>query len=139
MKVTAKEYLEQAKNMDMHIENMLEELAGLKSMATKVTQVLTDMPGAATRDVTKRENVMLNIINLEEDINREIDRLVDCKREMLSCINQLDNYQQRNVLTLRYLRYASWEEVSEAMNLCPRTLYRIRDAALKKIKIPANQ
>jgi len=139
MKVTAKEYLEQARNMDMHIENMLEELAGLKSMATKVTQVLTDMPGAATRDVTKRENVMLNIINLEEDINREIDRLVDCKREMLSCINQLDNYQQRNVLTLRYLRYASWEEVSEAMNLCPRTLYRIRDAALKKIKIPANQ
>ena len=139
MKVTAKEYLEQAKNMDMHIENMLEELAGLKSMATKVTQVLTDMPGAATRDVTKRENVMLNIVNLEEDINREIDRLVDCKREMLSCINQLDNYQQRNVLTLRYLRYASWEEVSEAMNLCPRTLYRIRDAALKKIKIPANQ
>ncbi len=134
--MTAKEYLEQARDMDMHINTMLEELDSLKSMATKVTQVLTDMPGAATRDVTKKENVILNIINLEKDINSEIDRLIDRKREMLSCINQLDNYHQRNVLMLRYLRYESWEEVAEAMDLNVRTVYRLRDAALDSLKIP---
>ena len=136
MTVTARDFLEQAKSIDMHIDNMLEELSGLKSMATKVTQVLSDMPGAASRDVTKGENVVLNIIQLEADINCEIDRLVDCKREMISCINQLKSYQQRNVLTLHYLRYVSWVEVAKIMNLCPRTLYRIRDAALQNLKIP---
>ena len=80
MTVTARDFLEQAKSIDMHIDNMLEELSGLKSMATKVTQVLSDMPGAASRDVTKGENVVLNIIQMEADINCEIDRLVDCKR-----------------------------------------------------------
>ena len=55
---------------------------------------------------------------------------------MISCINQLKSYQQRNVLTLHYLRYVSWVEVAKIMNLCPRTLYRIRDAALQNLKIP---
>ena len=47
--MTAKEYLAQARNIDHDIQNMLEEVAVLRSMAEKTTVILSGMPARKRR------------------------------------------------------------------------------------------
>ena len=41
----AKEYLQQVKLLDVHINNRMEELASLKALATKITSNWSSEPG----------------------------------------------------------------------------------------------
>ena len=58
----AKEYLKRAIRIEREIDSLLEHLAELRSMATKATATVTDMPGSPTRDSSKMEDAILKII-----------------------------------------------------------------------------
>ena len=42
--MTAKEYLSQARQIDVRINSKMEQVSSLRDMATKATQTLADMP-----------------------------------------------------------------------------------------------
>ena len=80
--MTAKEYLSQAWTIDNEIQSMLEEVAVLRSMAEKTTAVITGMPSNATRNTSQLSDTIAKIIEREEKIDAEIDRLVDLRSEI---------------------------------------------------------
>lgn len=135
--MTAKEYLGQAYRIDQRINSKLEQVTSLRNLATKATSTLSDIPPSGTPNVHRMEDVIVKIVDMENEVNADIDKLIDLKQEIMRTINAVENPEYHTLLELRYLCFKSWEEISVKMGYTRRHLYRMRDAALQKIKVPA--
>ena len=80
--MTAKEYLGQAYRLDQRIDAKLEQVANLRALATKATATITDMPRSSSPNLQHMEGTIVKIVDLEQEINEDIDRLVDLKKEI---------------------------------------------------------
>lgn len=131
--MTAKEYLSQAYRIDQRINSKLEQIVSLRELATKATSTLSDTPPSGTRNVHSIEGVIVKMIDLEEEINRDIDTLVDLKRDIMAVIKKINNPEQQTLLELRYLCFKTWEQIAVEMGYSLQHIFRIHDKALKCI------
>ena len=134
--MTAREYLGQAYRLDQRINSKVEQLGQLKALATKVTSGMSDMPGSPTRNVSRNEDTILKIIDLENEINDRIDELVDLKTDIVHRINEVDNPEYKLILELRYLCFRTWEEIAVEMEYGMDNVFRLHRKALDSVKIP---
>jgi len=133
--MNAKEYLSQAIWLDQMIDSKLEQLATLKSLAMKVTSSFTkEKICGGSIEKSKMESTMVKVIDLENEINADIDRLVDLKKDIQDTINMMDDINQQLLLELRYLSGKGWDEIAASMGYDPRTVYRIHGKALKEFE-----
>ena len=110
--MTAKEYLGQAYRLDQRIDAKLEQVSNLRALATKATATISDMPRSSSPNLQHMESTILKIIDLEQEINEDIDRLVDLKKEITTAIKAVIVPEYQMVLELRYLCYKRWEEIA---------------------------
>lgn len=134
--MTAKEYLQQVRFIDKRIDSKLALVNRLRDTATSVTTTLSDMPRSDSPNLQRMEDTICKIIDLENDINQEIDRLVDLKREVDMAISELQNPDEQLVLTYRYLDYRTWEQIASALNFSVRHVTRLHGYALKSFRVP---
>jgi len=134
--MSAKEYLSQAMYIDQRINSKLEQVMTLRETATKATATLTDMPRSDSPNLQSMENTIVKIVDLENEINRDIDRLVDLKAEVRQLIAALENPEQQLILELRYLCFKQWSAIMEEMGISETSVYRIHGEALKNIVVP---
>ena len=80
--------------------------------------------------------VVTKIVDLQADINRDIDSLVDLKREIVGVIKAVDNTECQTLLELRYLCFKSWEQIAVDMGYNVRHVYRLHDVAVSLVKVP---
>lgn len=133
--MNVKEYLSQAIWLDQMIDSKLEQLATLKSLAMKVTSSFTkEKICGGNIEKSKMESTMVKVIDLENEINADIDRLVDLKKDIQDTINMMDDINQQLLLELRYLSRKGWDEIAASMGYDPRTVYRIHGKALKEFE-----
>ena len=111
--MSAKEYLSQAMYIDQRINSKLEQVMTLRETATKATATLSDMPRSDSPNLQSMENTIVKIVDLENEINRDIDRLVDLKAEVRQLIAALENPEQQLILELRYLCFKQWSAIME--------------------------
>lgn len=133
--MTAKEYLSQAYRIDQRINSKLEQIVSLRELATKATSTLSDTPPRGTRNIHSMEGVIAKMIDLEEEINKDIDTLIDLKREFVFIIKKISNPEYQTLLELRYLCFKTWEQIAVEMGYSLQHIFRIHDKALKKINI----
>ena len=134
--MTVKEYLGQAYRLDQRINSKLEQIASLNELATKCTSTLTGMPRNPNRGTSTMADAVGKIVDLQAEINRDIDRLVDLKREMVSLIKAVDNTEYQTLLELRYLCFKTWEQISVDMGYSIQHIYRLREKAYDEIRVP---
>lgn len=103
--MTAKEYMEQARYLDMQINSKIEQVRSLNELATRVTTVYSDMPHSPNRNTSRMEETIAKIIDLESEIDRDIDALVDLKREIMRVVNSIESAEYRTILEMRYLQF----------------------------------
>lgn len=133
--MTTKEYLSQAYRIDQRINSKLEQIVSLREIATKATSTLSDTPPSGTRNVHSMEGIIVKMVDLENEINKDIDTLVDLKREFVSIIKGVDNPEYQTLLELRYLCFKTWEQIAVEMGYSLQHIFRIHDKALKNISI----
>ena len=133
--MTAKEYLGQAYRLDQRINSKLEQVASLNDLATKATSTLTGMPRNPNRATSMMADAIAKIIDLQAEINNDIDRLVDLKREIVGLIKTINNMEYQTLLEKRYLCFETWEQIAVDMGYNVRHVYRIHDEAVEKIKL----
>ena len=92
------EVLSQAHLLDLRIRIRLEQLDSLNSLAVKATTTYGNEPVSGTRDIHKREDIICKIVDLQNEINAEIDRLVDMKREIKIMIEAVPFVDGRTIL-----------------------------------------
>ena len=82
---------------------------------------------------SKMEDVICKIIDLQNEINKDIDELVDLKKNIVNIVKVVPNSEHQMVLELRYLCFKTWEEIAVEMGYSVRNIYNLHGAALKEI------
>lgn len=137
--MTAKEYLRQAYRLDQKINSDLEEVAALREMASSVSS-----PQLSERVQTSRKGdapfvrCLEKIIELEDKINKEIDLLVELKKEIRTVITTVEDTDERMVLKYRYVHNYTWEQIGNELHADARTVRRWHGKALLHVMLPEN-
>ena len=137
--MTAKEYLRQAYRLDQKINSDLEEVAALREMASSVSS-----PQLSERIQTSRKGdapfvrCLEKIIELEDKINKEIDLLVELKKEIRTVITTVEDTDERMVLKYRYVHNYTWEQIGNELHADARTVRRWHGKALLHVVLPEN-
>ena len=131
----AKEYLSQAYRLDQRIDAKIEQVMSLRNLAAKATSTLSDVAPSGTRNVHRMEDIVIKIIDFENEINADIDRLVDLKREIMRVIKALPNPEYQTLLELRYLCFKSWEQIAVMLDYDLRYTHKLHNRALEECQI----
>lgn len=129
----AKEFLKQAYKLDQQITSKLEQLDVLRSMTQKITVPYGGEVVSNTRNVTSLQDAIIRIMEAEEAIKREIDILVDLKREISTLISHVKNTNYRLILEKRYLSFRSWDQIAADLHYSLRWLHIMHCRALNVI------
>ena len=138
--MNAKSFLQQAYRIEQRVNSRLRRLAMLRALAMQVTAGFGREPVSGSGNSQQMEDTIAKIIDLENSINGEIDRLVDIKRRVMETIDRVENPDQQLILELRYLDFKSWTEIAEEIGFSPRWVQELHERALISIeKILENQ
>lgn len=132
----AKEYLQQLRRLDTVIDQKIKELDDLKVKSTCIggfdyskERVQTSPSGDApyVRTVSR-------MIDLNEEINRDVDDFVYRKHKIINEIQSLENPDEIAMLYKRYVEYKTFEKIAVEMNFTIRNIYFIHGRALKNFE-----
>lgn len=128
-----KAYLSQYKTLDRRINRMLEELARWRSKAVAITQTYSDMPrGGAGED--KMATTIEHIVEMEQEINANIGRLVALRHEIEGAIARIQDDRLREIMRYRYIDGHTWERIAVDMHYSYMQICRLHIKALDVIE-----
>lgn len=130
--MNAKEYLSQAFRLDQKINSKLEQVSKLRNLSMKASGLRLAERISGTKEHSLMESALVKMIDLEYEINADIDRLVDLKREMATLIERVNDPSQRLLLEMRYLCGNTWEDIAQKMGYDLRWVYRLHGKALQE-------
>ena len=116
--MTAKEYLSQARYLDNRIKSKLLQIDSLNELATRCTPSYSDMPKSPNREGSRMESAILDIIELEDEISKDVVELVALKKEIVEVI--------------------TWEQIAVDMGYELRYIHKLHGKALEEVKVPAS-
>lgn len=134
--MNAKEYLSQARNLDQRIITKTQMIDSLNDLATRCTTTYSDMPKSPNHGNSRLENCVMKIMDLEEQILHDMDKLVDLKKEITYVIRSISNPEYQDLLAKRYICCESWEKIAVDMNYELRYIHKLHSRALQEVKIP---
>ncbi len=132
--MTTKEYLQQLYYFDKIIKYKLEEIEKLESIAIYKSPTFEDSVGGAGGGVDEK---LCKIIELKNQLQKEINEMLQVKKDIISLINKVKNSSHRIILTLRYIHYKSFEEIAVIMGYSYRhciLLHKKSLISIEKIK-----
>ena len=103
----AKKYLSQAFGLNQRIESKLGQIEDLHDLATKATVTYSDMPRNPNKGHSRLEDAVIQIIELETEINQDMIKLVELKKDIIRRIKAVESTELQTILELRYLSYMS--------------------------------
>ena len=132
--MNAKDFFQRNYYLEQRVNSRLRRLSDLRQLAGRVTSSLGREPVSGSADVHTLDGTIAKIVDMECEINEEIDRLVDAKRESMAVIRQVEHPDQQLVLELRYLDFKSWPSIAEEMGLSPRWVQTLHERALAAVE-----
>ena len=132
--MTIKEYLSQAYRLDQRINSKIEQLKRWQDLAIKATSTLSKTSSCSYENSHKMEDNMVKIIDLKNEINNDIDRLIDLKKDIMALINAVKNPEYQTLLELRYLCYKKWSQIAAEMGYDLRYIHKLHLRALSECK-----
>ena len=112
------------------INRNTERLQRLRSRAEKMTTSFSDVPGGSSGPQDRMAEVVAIMADMEQSIIEDSKRMWQTIKETEVIIDMLDDYQERLVLSYRYIDCRPWLDIALAMNYDVRHIYRIHGRAL---------
>lgn len=112
----AKEYLLQISKIDRLVENKIAELEHWQAIATGTTTFSDGDRVQSTGNKYKMEDAIIKCIEINKELNAEIDRLVDTRKEVISTIEQLKP-SEYDVLHKIYVQNKDFQEIATAKKM----------------------
>ncbi len=131
--MTAKEYLSQAYMLERRIRIKQEQIDVLRTSTQKVTATYSAECVSHSRNVTSLEDGVLRLTEAQGELNAMLDEMLRLQVDIASLINRVSNENHSLILTKRYLRYQSWEEIANEMNYTSRWVLQQHGYALKAV------
>ena len=114
------------------------ELAELKLLSVSIPGIdySKDKVQTSPSDDAGYTKIVEKIIDLEETIKADIDKLLALMIEIRSVIDAVQDNEQKLLLKHRYLNFMTWDDICDEMNVSSRTVHRIHGSALLNVKVP---
>lgn len=105
----------------------------IKDLRDRLTSISCPMDEKvqSTKDPDKFTDPVSKIIELEKEINKDIDNLIDLKCEARKSIEQLNDDREKLVLYKRYFENKTFEQISVELNYSWRHIHRLHSSALQ--------
>ena len=133
-----KDYLKKAECLRRCIQRKTNEIYLLHQQAEGMNgSGINDMPRTVSPDHSKMEGTVFKIMALEQDIKdtqQEYDALI---ADMERRIKAVDDVDDRDLLTKRYLEFKSWNTIAAEMFISKRKAYYLHNKALKSLQSDA--
>lgn len=127
-----KHQLKQIRLIDLEVKSKMEELDRLNNSFLK-SPSLKEINVQESK-VTLKDDAYVKIINLNDYINDQVDKLIDLKYQLIQAIEQLDNSRERTIIWMKYISSKGWDEIAEELKISKTTLFILHDEAIKKIE-----
>ncbi len=136
--IEAERYLSRAFKINVRIRSKTKLVQELRELATKATATLSDLPKAPSKSTSRVEDVVVRIVDLQADIQKDVNELVELERDIIVRIRDLgpDNARLQTVLELRYFDGRPWADIAETLGCGLDNAYYLHRRALSLIKIP---
>lgn len=115
-KSEAQTFLEQPEKLDIQIRNKLIEKQQWHDIALGITASMEGERVQSSGAKSKMANAVEKCVDMEAEIDRLIDELIDVKKEVIQTIEQLDSPIEYNLLHMRYIQYISLQEIADHYN-----------------------
>ena len=132
--MNAKDFLSQARYLDMRINSKVEQIDSLNALATKCTSTLTGMPHNPSPSTSLMADAVCKIVDLQEELGRDVQDLVNLKQRISTVIKSVPNHELQTLLEKRYLCFQSWEKIAVDMHFSMQYAFRIHDKAMEEIE-----
>ena len=134
----AKHYLKQAYRLNELIRCNQKELDELHILSRSIPGIdySVDRVQGSSSGEAGYTKIIEKIIELENAIKADIDRMLSLKLEIRTVIDAVQDNEQKLLLKYKYLNFMSWEDICEEMNVSMRTVHRIHSSALANVKVP---
>jgi len=128
-------YLKRYVILDREIDRKLKEVARLRSKLTRITEVYSTEPRGGGTIYGKTEEILAKIVDLENEIDADIDRLVAIREGIKTIIEAVENDRERLLLQYRYLDGKTFEWIAVEMHYSWRQIHRLHSKALTNLKM----
>lgn len=124
-------YLQKIKSIDNMITKKQEQIDSLIALASS-TALHSDserVQSSGCKD--KIGDYCSKIVDLCAEINRDIDKFVDTKTDVMHIIDKLENLSERHLLYCRYFQYMPFTKIAREMDVSERHIYRMHKTAVQ--------
>ena len=125
-------YLSRYRRMSKRIDRLLEEQSRWREMALKITPVLSQTPGGGESG-SPIERPMDKVLEIDEEIKREIDELRTVRQEIRAALNQLEDENLKLLMEYRYIDGLTWEQIAVKMHYGFQWVCKLHGRALASI------
>jgi len=132
--MTTKEYLNQISRLNRMINNKLVEIQQLRELACSISAINLEDKVQNTPNFDKIGSKMAKIDELEENLDKTIDRYVLVKNKIVSQIDSMEDENTYNILFSRYIQKKSFERIAIEMEYSWRQIIRLHGKALKQFE-----
>ncbi|MBR5583363.1 MAG: DUF1492 domain-containing protein [Lachnospiraceae bacterium] len=136
--MNAKQYLKQAYRLNEVIIDKQERLNDLKEMlqSTGAIDYSKDRVQTSQSPDAPFTKQLMNAMQLEEELKKDIERLTLLKIEINNAIEKVPDVDCSLVLSKRYILMKTWEQIAEEMNYSLTQLHRIHNEGLELFVVP---
>lgn len=130
----AKEYLNQVREINRRIDDKVLEIDFLNDRLTSISVAYDVEPVDHSRNVHSLEHSIARVLDLKDELARDLTDLIDKRREVENTIEQLKDTNMKKLLNLRYLHFNTWEYIAVQLNFSIRNVYILHGKALLEIE-----
>lgn len=136
--MNAKDYLLQIQKLDKLIENKLQEVAHWKEVATGTTVCSEGDRVQSSGSKQKMADAICRYMQMEDEINAAIDRLVDTKQKIIETIEML-SIDEYDLLHKIYVQKKELYEAAMEMDRSYRWATSVHGRALANVQKILNE
>lgn len=109
-----------------------EKTLRFRSTLTGAAQIMSDMPQSAHNE-NSREKGYLKLVEYSEDAAYKFRDYLLMRERAEKLIGALDDHDEQEVLTRRYIMFEKWENIASKMYMSDRKVFYLQRTGMRKI------
>lgn len=129
------EYLQGYRDTAHRMLALTQELEWWETDATRVTAILSDMPGGGSGG-DRLQRAVEEIVEIEDWLQEALEQCIRQRREIERAVAGVEDQRLQTILRLKYINGKALCQIAETMFLEYRWVKRLHGQAIKQLEIP---
>lgn len=109
----AKQFLRQVEKLDLRIQNKLIEQRQWRDIALGITANMGGERVQSSGSQSKMADAITKCVDMEAEIDRLIDELIDVKKKVIEAIEKVDSPIEYDLLHRKYIQFQTLQEIAD--------------------------